>query len=137
VQNSSVSEREDGTHFGSITVRVPAEEFENTLNAIKDFANVVRTQSTTGQDVTEQYTDLQAQLRNAQAQETEYLNILKRAQTVEEILSVQNYLGSIRSTIESLQGRIQYLENVTSYSTITVGLSEEPTVHVPTKAFRP
>jgi hypothetical protein len=137
VQDSSVSEREDGTHFGSVTVRVPAEQFEDALSKIKEFATLVKTETSQGQDVTEQYTDLQAQLRNAQAQETEYLEILKKAQKVEDILAVQQYLGQIRSQIESLQGRIKYLENVTTYSTISASLSEEPIVRVPTKAFRP
>jgi hypothetical protein len=135
VQDSDMSEREDGTHFGNVTVRVPSAEFESTMNEIKTYAVVVETQSAQGQDITEQYTDLEAQLRNAQAQETEYLKILKQAQRIEDILQVQSYLSGVRSQIESLQGRIQYLENKTSYSTISVGLSEEPTIRVPTKGF--
>ncbi len=135
VQDSDMSEREDGTHFGNITVRVPSSEFESTMNEIKLYAVVVETQSAQGQDVTEQYTDLEAQLRNAQAQEAEYLKILTQANTVEEILQVQSYLSGVRAQIESLQGRVQYLENKTSYSTISVGLSEEPTLRVPTKGF--
>ncbi len=137
VQSSSVSEREDGTKYGSVTVRVPAKEFEPSMAEIKAFATLVQTESATGQDVTEQYTDLQAQLRNAKAQEEEYLRILKQARNVEEILQVQQYLSSVRAQIESLQGRIQYLENVTAYSTISIALSEEPMVRVPTKEFRP
>ena len=92
--------------------------------------------ATTGQDVTEQYTDLEAQLRNAKAQEEVYLEILKQAKTVEDILLVQDRLGNIRAVIEGLEGRIKYLENATSYSTITVSLQEEPVVRAPTKEFR-
>ncbi len=136
-QASSVSEREDGAHYGDITVRVPAVEFEGVMNEIKTYAKVVTTETASGQDVTEQYTDLKARLRNAEAQETEYLNILKKAQTVKEILMVQPYLSSVRAEIESLKGQIQYFENLTAYSTISVSLSEEPTVRVPTKEFRP
>ncbi len=135
VQDSDMSEREDGTHFGNITVRVASAEFEATMDEIKTYAVVVETQSSQGQDVTEQYTDLTAQLRNAQAQEAEYLKILTQAKTVEEILQVQSYLSGVRSQIESLQGRVQYLENKTSYSTISVSLSEEPTLRIPTKGF--
>lgn len=135
VQDSDVSERNDGTHFGNITVRVPSKEFDATMTAIKNLATVVRTESSQAQDVTEQYTDLEAQLRNAEAQETEYLKILAKATTVEEILNVQSYLSGVRYQIESLEGRIQYLSNATSYSTISVGLSEEPTVRIPTKDF--
>jgi len=111
--------------------------FPQTANReIKAYAASVTTESAQGQDVTEQFTDLEAQLRNAKAQEEEYLEILGQAETVEEILMVQSYLSSVRYTIESLEGRIQYLENRTSYSTISVAMSEEPTVRIPTKDFR-
>jgi hypothetical protein len=137
VQSSSVTERGDGTHYGLISVRVPSKEFETAMNEIKALAAVVKNESASGQDVTEQYTDLEAQLRNATAQEQTYLKVLEKAISVEDILKVQQHLGSIRSTIESLQGRLKYLENVTSLSTIGVSLEEEPVVRLPTKEFRP
>lgn len=136
-QDSSISEDPDGTRYGTMTVRVPADEFENTMTEIKKMAVTVSTESVSGQDVTEEYTDLEAQLKNAQAQEAEYLVILKKAESVEDILSVQSYLGEIRGQIETLQGRIKYLSNLTSYSTITVYLSEDPTISIPSKEFRP
>ncbi|NBS41907.1 DUF4349 domain-containing protein [bacterium] len=135
VQDSNVSERADGTHYGTVTVRVASDTFDTSMDAIKAYATVVLTESAQGQDVTEQYTDLEAQLRNAQAQETEYLKILAKATTVEDILNVQSYLSNVRYQIESLQGRIQYLSNATSYSTISVNLSEETSVRIPTKGF--
>jgi hypothetical protein len=136
VQDSDISEREDGTHFGNVTVRVPTDAFETAMTEIKAVASVVKTESTQGQDITEQYTDLEARLRNAQAQEKVYLEILDKAETVEEILQVQQYLQGIRYEIESYQGQLKYLTNVTTYSTISVALSEEPTVRIPTKEFR-
>jgi len=136
VQSSSVSERADGTHAGETTVRVPVAKFEEAMTEIKKLATVVKSENSTGQDVTEQYSDLQAQLRNAKAQEEVYLEILKQAKTVEDILLVQDRLGNIRAVIEGLEGRIKYLENATSYSTITVSLEEEPIVRAPTKEFR-
>lgn len=137
VQSSSVSEGGDGTYSGDIEVRVPSDAFEGAMSEIKKLATLVKNETSTGQDVTEQYTDLQAQLRNAQAQEQTYLEILKEARTVSDTLQVQAQLGSIRGQIESLQGRIQYLTNQTSYSTISVSLEEEPAVRAPTKTFRP
>jgi hypothetical protein len=137
LQSSSVYEREDGTKYGDITIRVPAENFENSVTEVKKLAASVTSETSNGQDVTEQYTDLEARLRNAEAQEAEYLEILKKAETVSDILSVQSYLGQVRGEIESLQGQIKYLENQTSYSTLSVSLSEEPTIKIPTKEFRP
>lgn len=136
VQSSSVSERGDGTYSGNVDVRVPVSKFEESMSEIKTLATLVRSENKTGQDVTEQYSDLQAQLRNAQAQEQTYLEILKQAKTVEDTLKVQEQLGIIRYQIESLQGRIKYLTNATSYSTISVTLEEEPAVRAPTKEFR-
>lgn len=137
VQNSSSSERSDGRHNGNITVRIPSKDFESLMSEIKALALSVKNETASGQDVTEQYTDLEAQLRNAMAQETTYLAVLDKAKTVEDILKVQQYLGQVRGTIESLQGRLKYLENVTSYSTVNIYLEEEPTIQVPTKEFRP
>jgi hypothetical protein len=137
VQNSSTNVRADGTYSGDITVRVPVAKFDAAMADIQKLAVQVKSSNATGQDVTEQYTDLQAQLRNAQAQEQTYLAILKQAKNVQDTLAVQAQLGAIRSQIESLQGRIQYLANTTSYSTISVSLEEEPLVRAPTKEFRP
>ncbi len=137
VQSSSVSERGNGAYDGSVTIRVPVEKFDASMTALRGVAKLVRNESSNGQDVTEQYTDLAAQLRNAQAQEQTYLEVLKQAKSVEDILKVQERLGAIRAQIESLQGRIKYLTNATSYSTISLSLSEDPVVRAPTKEFRP
>ncbi|MEK7545460.1 MAG: DUF4349 domain-containing protein [Patescibacteria group bacterium] len=136
VQSSSVSERGDGAYSGDVSVRVPVAKFEEALGEIKKLANLVKSENRTGQDVTEQYTDLQAQIRNAKAQEETYLTVLKQARSVEDILKVQERLGAVRSIIESLEGRLKYLENATSYSTITVSIEEEAIVRAPTKEFR-
>jgi len=136
-QASSFSERPDGTHAGTITVRVAAAEFDQAMAGIRAVATVVKNESVHAQDVTEQFTDLQARLRNAKAQEAVYLDILARARTVEDILKVQERLGAVRSDIESLEGRIKYLTNVTAYSTISAFIEEEPMVRAPTKEFRP
>ncbi len=137
VQDTTVGERTDGTKYGSVTVRVPSSEFENAMTEIKTYATVVTTATVTGQDVTEQYADLQTQLANAEAQKAQYLEILKKATTVEEILMVQPYIDQATSSINTLKGQLQYLSNVTSFSTISISLAEEPTVRAPSKEFRP
>ncbi len=137
VQESSVFQVTDERKEGSVMLRVPSEKFEETMATAKKMAAVVRHESTNGQDVTEQYTDLQARLHNAQAQEQAYLALLSKATDVQDMLAVQRELSSVRGTIETLQGRIQYLENATSYSTIAISLSETPRIQVPTTTFRP
>ena len=137
VQSSNAGENYDGTRYGSITIRVPAEQYEDALQQIRDAGLKVVDESTDAQDVTEQFTDLQARLGVAQEQELAYLNLLNRAASVSDLLEVQRELSNVRANIESLQGQIQYLENRTSLSTITVSLEELPSVALPTKPFQP
>lgn len=135
VQSSTIVEDEQGYKSGYITVRVPSDKFDDTVKAIKDIAVRIDRESINGQDVTEQYTDLEARLRSAKAQEEQYLVILDKAETVQDILAVQSYLQSIRYEIESLQGQLDSLGNQTDYSTISVTLTEEVRVQVPAEKF--
>lgn len=137
VQSSNAGERPDGSKYGYITIRVPAESYEAAVTEIKNVGVKVLSESTNAQDVTEQYTDLEARLSVAQDEEAAYLALLGRANTVSEILDVQRQLSNVRSRIESLEGQIQYLENRTSLSTITVSLTEAASINLPTKPFQP
>jgi hypothetical protein len=137
VSSSTLREQADGTMLGHVIVRVPAERFENSLEQIKTLALLVERESTSAQDVTEQYVDLSARLKNAQAQEERYVEILDVATTVEEILQIESALGNIRGYIESLTGQLQYLDSLTGFSTITISLSEEPVITIGGKEFRP
>jgi hypothetical protein len=135
VQSSTILEDEDAYKTGYITIRVPTEVFDDTIATIKKLAVRIDRESINGQDVTEQYTDTEARLRSAKAQEEQYLLILDKAETVQDILSVQSYLQSIRYEIESLEGRLQSLGNQTEYATISVTLQEEVKIQIPTEKF--
>ncbi len=135
VQSSTVVEDETGQKSGYVTVRVPVSLFEDTIQAIKELAIRIERESINGYDVTEQYTDLEARLRSAKAQEEQYLAILEKAETVQDILAVQQYLQSIRYEIESLEGQLKSLGNQTEYSTISVTMEEETRVELPTAKF--
>ncbi len=137
IARSDAGEQTDGTRYGSITVRVPSVEFQRAINNIKSTALVVLNESTNANDVTERYVDLNARLKNAEATETAYTQVLQKAVSVTDILSVQQALGNIRGQIESLQGQIQYLDNQADLSTITVNISEETRLINPPKTFRP
>jgi hypothetical protein len=121
--NSSTS----GTkiHAGRITIRVPARAFTRAMDAIESVAHVhVTAESRTGQDVSQQFVDLQARLVNLEAQEKVLLRLMDRAQTISESIRVENYLQQVEFQIEDVQGRMLYLQNRTSMSTITVALRE-------------
>ncbi|MBI4235813.1 MAG: DUF4349 domain-containing protein [Chloroflexi bacterium] len=121
VVNSNRSGQE-GSAFAQITIRVPSEKFDLALERLRRVGQRVESESTQSQDVTEEYVDLQARLRNLQATEKQFVTLLDRANTVEDVLKVQRELGNVRSEIERLQGRIQYLERSGAYSLITVSL---------------
>lgn len=135
----SLERREDeaGAKYASLTLRVPVESFSDTLEKIKNQARIVEAEQITGQDVTEEYIDLQARFKNFQATEAQYLEILKKAYSIEDILKVTQPLSEVRGQIESLQGQLKYLANQTDLATIRVSLSEEPTISLSLKDFRP
>ena len=112
-------------HSGRITIRVPARAFRRAMDAIEGIAHVhVTAESVTGQDVSQQFVDLQARLVNLEAQEKVLLRLMDRAQTISESIRVENYLQQVEFQIEDVQGRMLYLQNRTSMSTITVALHE-------------
>lgn len=137
VSSVSIREMTDGTKSGTVIIRVPVASFESAAQEIKDVALVVERETIATEDVTEQYIDIAARLSNAQAQEKRYIEILDKADTVEDMLSIEQALWSVRATIESYQGQLNYLDSQTDFSTITVNLSEEPVITIGGKEFRP
>jgi len=95
---------ETNTPYGNISIRVPAGKFDDAFQKIKDIANKVTNESTNSQDVTEQYVDLKAQLHNFEATETQYLELLKKADTVKDMLEVQRELSNVRSSSKEQRG---------------------------------
>jgi len=112
-------------HDGTMTIRVPARSFNDALNALEAVAHVhVSAESVTGQDVSQEFVDLRARLVNLQAQEKVLLRLMDQAQTIADSIRVENYLQNVEFQIEDVQGRIFYLQNRTSMSTITIALHE-------------
>jgi len=109
---------------GRVSIRVPVERFDEALDKLRKLAVDVPNESTEGRDVTEEYSDLKAQLRNLEATEAQYLELLKKAETVEDILSVQRELSNVRGQIERVKGRIQYLERTSDMALIEVNLQQ-------------
>jgi hypothetical protein len=95
------------------------------LAKLRELAIRVESESTDSQDVTEQYIDLEARLKNAEATESQYLALLDRATDVEDILKIYDSLSRVRSEIEQIKGRMQYLERTSSMSLISVRLEPE------------
>lgn len=138
VVKSNVEEK-DGVPVGEISVRVPARDFEESLSFIRKLGERVIFEEVKGQDVTEEYVDLQAQLRNLQAAESQLLKIMERAGRISDVMEVFNELKNVREEIERIKGKIQYLEQSSAMSTINVklALSEELLPIPPAQKWRP
>ena len=109
--------------FGLITVRVPSDRFEEALNAMRGLGDV-RSDRTSAQDVTEEFVDLSSRLRNLRAQEDALLRLMRKAESVQDILLVQRELANTQAEIERVTGRLNFLEARTEFSRITLTLAE-------------
>jgi hypothetical protein len=109
----------------SITIRIPAEKLDEAIERIKENAIEVRNEEISGQDVTEEYTDLQSRLRHLEAVEQQLLGFLEDARNTEDALSVFEQLEYKQSEIEVIKGRIQYLEESARLSRISVYLQPD------------
>ncbi len=113
---------------GFVRVRVPAADLERALTEIKADAVEVRSETRSGQDVTQQYTDLQSELRHLQAAEAELMEIMENSTDTQDILDVFNELESYRARIEVVRGQMQYYEQSAAYSLISVTVVAEETI---------
>lgn len=119
---STSSTEEHGTS-GSVTVRVPVDDYEGLLTGLDDIGEIVE-RNITARDVTTEFTDLESRLRHLRAQERFYLELIEEAESVSDAVTVRQQLDGLQSDIEQVQGRLQLLEDRTTYSTLTVELVE-------------
>ncbi|GGH00616.1 hypothetical protein GCM10011416_19050 [Polaribacter pacificus] len=104
----------------TISVRIPTDSFDNFMEKLSQGVKKFDNRNTNIRDVTEQYLDLEARLKTRKLLEQKYLELLKKAKNVSEVLSVERELGKVREEIESAEGRIKYLQNQVSYSSLTI-----------------
>lgn len=121
VVSSRISGEEEELR-GWISIRVPDETFDQAFADLRGLAVRVTSESTSTEDITEEYIDLQSRLKNAEATESQYLALLEKAEDVEDILRIYEALSWIRYEIEQIKGRIQYLERISAMSLISIEL---------------
>jgi len=113
--------------FAHMTLRVPAQDFETALQRLKELAIEVQRESTHGEDVTEEYVDLQARLKNLELTEKELQQLLtevrERTQKAEDVLAVYRELVQVRGQIEQIKGRMQYLGRRVDFASIRLDIS--------------
>ncbi|MBO9370364.1 MAG: DUF4349 domain-containing protein [Chloroflexi bacterium] len=109
----------------TLTFRVPSDALDTALERLRAMATTVRWESVSGQDVTDQYVDLESRLRHLQAKEKQLLEFLDRAEDTEAVLAVYEHLSQTQAEIEQVKGRMQYLQNQVALATVTVILTPD------------
>ena len=121
--SSNASGADQTMKSGTIAIRVPSSSLTQALSDASKLGKVTN-QSLGTQDVTEEYVDLQARIKNSQAHVSALVALLGKAKTVDEVLQVQGVLSQAQQDLEQLEGRMRYLDEHTSYSTITMSIFE-------------
>src|SRR5215207_6635040 len=109
----------------TIVIRVPAERLDEALTRIKENIVDIDYENRSGQDVTNIYVDLQAQLKAKQAAEKKLLEIMDQATRAEDVLAIYLQVQQVQTEIEQLKGQIQYYEESAAMSSISVRLIAE------------
>lgn len=121
VASSNTSVQGD-RQIATISLKIPAESYNEALIRLRKVANKITVEKTTSQDVSEEFSDLSAQLKTLQATEARYIELLARANTIDEVLKVQQQIASVRTQIDRIQGRLQFLDRRADMATINISL---------------
>jgi hypothetical protein len=119
----SNSDSEGNLTSGGITIRIPHNKYSSAIEKVKDMG-VVKSISVSGQDVTQEYVDLESRLKNYEAQQDVLLDLMEQSKKVSDSLEVQSELSNVQEQIEIIKGRMNYLDDLVAFSTIEVYLYE-------------
>jgi hypothetical protein len=134
---SSQVVRGEGSISADLVLVVPSPEFEQALDELRGLGKEVTTDTVRGEDVTEEFVDLESRERNLLAAEQSLLELYNRAQSVNDALAIERELAMIRGQIEQVQGRIQFLEERTATSQITLSIQPVARPTPPPPAWSP
>ncbi|MDQ3945714.1 MAG: DUF4349 domain-containing protein, partial [Actinomycetota bacterium] len=107
----------------TLVIKVPSDRFDTVLESLRKLGEV-RTDSVAGEDVSAEYVDLEARLKHWRAQEAVFLELMAKAKTIPETISIQQQLSVIQEQIEQHEGRRRYLDSQTAYSTVRLSILE-------------
>jgi len=115
---SEQESRSETTWEAQLEIRVPSVKFDSCLNTLAGADENLLEKNITSKDVTEEYVDVAARMKARKEVEQRYLDILKQAKNVEDVLKVEAQLKTIREEVEAAQGRLQYMDHNVSMSAI-------------------
>ena len=129
---STQSWYENGFKHATLRLGIPSSSFETVLNQLRDLGLKVIQESASGQDVTNEYVDLQSKLTNLEATAARVREFLADAKTIEETLTISAQLAELEGQIEEVKGQMRYYEGRSAYSTVTVNLVPQHPTPTPT-----
>lgn len=124
IVQSQTSRFENEQLSGTMVFRIPQKNFQAFLHDTEGIAEAVTNRNVSGQDVTEEFVDLESRLRSKKTVEARLLTFMEEAEKTEDLLKISADLAGIQEEIEQLEGRKKYLQNQTDYSTVTVSMKE-------------
>lgn len=130
IVNSSSSRYDGEQQSGTMTFRIPQEHFQAFLTDAEGLSVQVYNRQVSGEDVTEEYVDLESRLKSKRVVEARLLEFMKQAQKTEDLLKISSDLANVQEEIEQVLGRKKFLENQSALATVTISL-EENAVSVP------
>lgn len=124
VVSSNVHRDDAENKRGHFTIKIPQEKFESFLKSIDDLSVEVTEQNVQGEDVTEEFVDLNARLKAKKDVKEKLETFLKDATATKDLLDISEQIGKVQEEIEQIEGRLNYLKNQTDYSTVTISMTE-------------
>lgn len=115
---------EDDSTSGMITARVPQDKFREFVQLVEDGSSKVLESSISGDDVTEEYIDLESRLKSKRVVEKRLLNFMEKAEKTEDLLKISDDLATVQGKMEEITGRMNYLENKVNLATVTIHIQE-------------
>jgi hypothetical protein len=126
VSSSATQGRSGALVDGTLVLRVPVRRYTEAMTALTRIGRV-EAREESGQDVSEEFVDLEARARHLEAVETQLLELLRRARTVGSALAVQSRLNEVQLQLEQVRGRMRFLEDQVAFATISLALAERRT----------
>ncbi|MCJ7841997.1 DUF4349 domain-containing protein [Lederbergia sp. NSJ-179] len=120
---------------GQLVIRIPDKDFQTFLRETEKEVTEVLDRTISGEDVTEQYVDLEARLQSKRVVEKRLLSFLEDAEKTEDLLKISNDLADVQEAIETITGKVNFLKNQTDYSTITIYMNEDSIQKIAEKPF--
>ncbi|WP_430788007.1 DUF4349 domain-containing protein [Virgibacillus flavescens] len=125
VESNMYGDKQEGSTSGQITVRIPQDQFREFIQLVEKGSSEVIESSISGQDVTEEYVDLESRLKSKRVVEERLLSFMEQAKKTEDLLTISEDLANVQGEIEEITGRMKFLQNKADLASVTISIQEK------------